>query len=169
MVAGELEKVDIKGVVSTEREPTVKCCAMITTDPKCNYLLGSKGTEGDLALGSDKEIISTDLVDYNIVSEEYSKLETESDTKPILDESDDKRNSMSYMSVNCVEEGVEWYRKNFPKVPDELLEPMARWSFGDLSKISRRAVKNDKKRTDKGKKSNLGGLAVKTGNFVVEF
>ena len=169
MTIGKLEKVDFKGIISTEQEPTEKCLAMITTDPKCDYILGSKGTESDFVFGSDREVISTDRVDYNIVSEEFSKLEVESNKKEIMADSDDKRNSMSYMSVNTIEDGVDWYRKNFPKVPDELLIPMARWSFGDLSKISRRAIKNDKKRTDKGKQSKLGGLEVKSGNFVLEF
>lgn len=169
MVAGTIDKFCIKEVISTEQEPTEKCCAMVTTDPKCNYILGSKGTKADMELGCDKEVISTNKVDYNIVKEETAIQETESDTKELMDDMDDKRNSMSYMSVNCVEEGVEWYRQNFPKVPDDLLLPMARWSFGDLSKISRRAVKNDKKRTDKGKKGNIPKFEVKTGNYVIEF
>lgn len=169
MVGGIVEKFCIKEVISTEQAPTEKCCAMITTDPKCNYILGSKGTDEDLGIGATKEIISTDRVDYNIVKEETATQESESDIKHLMDDMDDKRNSMSYMSVHTVEEGVEWYRQNFPKVPDELLFPMARWSFGDLSKLTRRAVKNDKKRTDRGKKGNIPKFEVKTGNYVIEF
>jgi len=144
------------------QKPTGKCLAMMTTDdPNCNYVCGSRGATDDLQrIQKNCCLISTDAVDYNIV-----KAQTEHTAEVV-----DKRDSMSFMSVNSVEEGIEWYRKNFPKVPDELLEPMARWNFGDLRDITGKDIKNDKKRIARGKKPKvMKGLEVKKGNFVVEF
>ena len=72
------------------------------------------------------------------------------------------------MSVNSVEEGEDWYKQNFPRIPEELYGMMSRWSFGDLSSVTKKSVKNDKKRVKKGKKPKQG-VEIKTGKFVVEF
>ena len=32
-----------------------------------------------------------------------------------------------------VDKGIDWYRKHYPKIPDELIEIMARYNFGDLN------------------------------------
>lgn len=144
-----------------KQEDTGKCLAMMTTDPMCDYICGSKGAVEDLQRIQDNcKLISTEQVDYNICKAQKDHTET------ILD----KRDSLSYMSVRSVEEGIDWYRNNFPKVPEELLEPMARWNFGNLSQITKKDVKNDNKRIKQGKKPKvMKCLEVKTGNFVVEF
>ena len=81
----------------------------------------------------------------------------------------DKRDNLSYMNVNNIEEGVEWYKRNFPKVPDDLYPIMARWNWGDLSTLTKKDVKNDKKRVAKGKKPKNCGFKMEKGNFVVKF
>ena len=144
-----------------EQDETDKCVAMITTDPKCDYICGSKGSAEDLQRIHDNcQLISSEQVDYNI-----GKAQEDHHQQTL-----DKRESMSFMSVKTVEEGIEWYRQNFPKIPEDLLEPMARWNFGDLSEITKKDVKNDKKRIKQGKKPKVvKGLEVKTGSFLVEF
>ena len=180
MVAGELEKycteeqveeLKRKAIEPAVVEKTEKCSAMLTDDPKLNYVFGSKGSEVDIEY---KEITTVDKYDYGFVSKE----EAEHDIKEqVVDYTDmkengvaDKRKTLSYMSVDGVEQGIEWYRENFPKVPEDLYPLMARWSFGDLSTITKKDIKNDTKRLKQGKKAKkLTGLEVHKGNFVVEF
>ena len=160
--ADEIEELQRKAIEPVEIEATDKSAVMITDDPKCNYICGSKGTQEDLTkLRENWKLISSEGVDYNLVTE------AQRDHKENVM---DKRDSLSYMSVNTVDEGIEWYRQNFPKVPEELLPMMARWNFGDLSLVTGKDVKNDKKRIERGKKPKMcGKLEVKKGNFVVEF
>ena len=160
MGGGTLELVR-KDIVSVEIEPSDRH-ALFTNDPKTNYICGSSGTDEDLRrMRENYELISTQGVDYAIVEE--AKIDHEDTTI-------DKRNSMSFMSVRSVEEGEVWYRENFPQIPEELYPIMARWNFGDLNTLTKKAVKNDKKRVKQGKKpKECGGLEVKKGPFVVKF
>lgn len=155
------EEVDILkklAIGEYEQEATDSRSVMITDDPKLNYVCGSGGTQEDLEKLRTQFVRVQDGIDYSIVQKEHS------------DAVVDGRNSLSFMNVKSIEEGIEWYRQNFPKVPDELLEPMARWNFGDLSQITKKDVKNDKKRIKQGKQPKVcKGLEVKTGNFVVKF
>ena len=154
----QLEQLKQLAIGNHEQAPTDSRAAMITTDPKLNYICGSGGTQEDLLAMRKQFIKVADGIDYNIVQKEHA------------DDVVDKRSSLSFMNVKSVEEGIDWYRLNFPKIPDELLEPMARWNFGDLSQITKKDVKNDKKRIARGKKPKVcEGLKVKNGNFVVKF
>jgi hypothetical protein len=163
----ELKELAIgKEIVSHTQEPTTGKAIILTEDDKLNYSFGSRGSEVDLDY---PEHILRDKIDYNFVTQEEAEEEINSDTKDLLEEKVDKRNSLSYMSVNSVDEGVEWYRQNFPKVPEDLLPLMARWSFGDLSEVTKKSVKNDAKRVKQGKKPKIKGLQVKKGPVVVTF
>ncbi len=162
----ELEELKRKAIEPVDIEKTEKRALIVTDDPKLNYRFGSGGTDTDLEFD---EVTPLHKIDYNIVTEQEAEKELNSDTKPIIEDSADKRNSLSYMSVACVEEGIEWYRANFPKVPEDLLPLMARWSFGDLSEVTKKSVKNDTKRVKQGKKPKQKGLEVKQGPFVLEF
>tara|TARA_B110000503_G_C7170919_1_gene424233 strand:- start:1938 stop:2471 length:534 start_codon:yes stop_codon:yes gene_type:complete len=150
----------IKPITSIETSNTYKL--MVTDDSRCNYLCGSKGIEEDMKEQNNKidYISSTDpSIDYNIVQQEKVDKEIEVD----------KRDSLSYMNVKSVEEGEEWYRQNFPKVPDELYAIMARWNWGDLQDVTKKSIKNDKKRISKGKKPKSVAMTSKQGKFIVEF
>ena len=172
MPAGELVKVDEIEDIDTERplkscnqEPTENKAFFVTQDPKLNYYFGGAGVDKDIEY---KERVGTDKLDYNIVKQEEAVIDLREDTQPIMDDRVDKRNSLSYMSVTSVGEGEEWYRQNFPKVPDDLYGLMARWSFGDLSEVTKKSVKNKKKK-DLKKNKKPEGLQVEKGNFVVTF
>ena len=73
------------------------------------------------------------------------------------------------MNVKNVEEGADWYKKEFPKLPDDLCDIMARWNWGDLSTLTKKDVKNDNKRIKKGKKPKQMGLEVKRGTYKIDF
>lgn len=188
MVAGKIEKVSINSIDTlstdeyknlqeaairdynlgedTEIEPTESSHVMLTTDERCNYVCGSKGIKEDMERIRDNfSVIDSSRVDYNIVTEKDIKAQEE-----FTDNCIDKRNSLSYMSVTTVEEGELWYRKHFPQIPDDLYPVMARWNFGDLSEITKKDIKNDKKRLARGKKAKVcKGLEVKKGPIVLKF
>ena len=182
MVAGKLEKfqdeIDYDEFI-TEGEPdeflmmrdddypepdipiSVTYKQMITTDHRCDYLCGSKGLDEDMGRVANTDVISTSNspIDYSIGVK-----------KPDEEVKEDKRDTISFMNVKTIEEGEEWYKQNFPGVPDELYPIMARWNWGDLSEITKKDIKNDKKRIKHGKKPKKPlVLERKVGKFIVEF
>jgi hypothetical protein len=184
MVAGKLEYVNpeyfTEGEVDDflihrddyEPEPelniptTDKYKYMVTNNPSCNYLIGSKGVDEDMNLIKGNSVVITTTnspIDYTIT------IGCKPD-EPLPDEVD-KRETLSYMSVKTIEEGEEWYKQNFPQIPEELYPIMARWNWGDLSEISKKDIKNDKKRVLRGKKPKKEPIVLerKTGNFIIEF
>ena len=67
-----------------------------------------------------------------------------------------------------VQSGIEWYKNHYPKVPDDLIEIMARYNFGDLKYATRKSIRNNVKKYKK-KNSDPKGLQVKKGPFKVTF
>ena len=55
-----------------------------------------------------------------------------------------KQKKLSYMNVKNVEEGADWYKTEFPKLPDDLCDIMARWNWGELETLTKKKLKNDK-------------------------
>ncbi len=156
--------------MSDEPEPeiTSKYTMLYTDDAKANYLCGSKGYEKDMNVKEDEitktDITTIDKYDYCIEVDLRKNKDDEIEYKE-----EDKRNSISFMSVNSIEEGIEWYRNNYPQMPEELLPLMARWNWGDLPTLTKKDIKNDNKRIKKGKKPKQMGLEIKTGKFKIDF
>ena len=121
---------------------------LITNDSKCNYLCGFSPEPEIIA--NNLEIVEFDKVDYMISNEPEPEL-------PIIkgmneNNTNDKQKTLSYLSVKSVEEGIEWYRKEFPKLPEEILPLMSRWNFGDLKDETKKSIKNKRKKTNKKQK-----------------
>tara|TARA_R110001632_G_scaffold31004_1_gene81152 strand:+ start:17 stop:463 length:447 start_codon:yes stop_codon:yes gene_type:complete len=121
---------------------------LITNDSKCNYLCGFS-PEPEL-IANNLEIVEFDKVDYMISNEPEPEL-------PIIkgmneNNTNDKQKTLSYLSVKSVEEGIEWYRKEFPKLPEEILPLMSRWNFGDLKDETKKSIKNKRKKINKKQK-----------------
>ena len=112
---------------------------LITNDERANFVCGTKGFDEDLKRET-QEYTMLDRVDYGIALEPEPEL---------AEQQTDARKNISYMNVKNVEEGVEWYRKNDPRIPEELLGFMSRWSFGDLSTITKKQVRNERKKAAK--------------------
>jgi len=142
-------------------EPTDKITMLYTDDPKANFICGSKGYEEDIKVQQpyDKDLVDISKYDYMIDDEPTENTDT----------TEDKRKTISYMSVNSIEEGIEWYKTQYPKIPDDLYPIMARWNWGDLGTLTKKDVKNDIKRLKKGQKPKNMCLEVKTGTFKVDF
>ena len=74
---------------------------------------------------------------------------------------------MSYLQINSVEAGTEWYKAN-TKYPDEVCEMMAKYEWGDLKYTTKKEFKNQRKKTERKKNKPLG-LTVKKGPVVLPF
>lgn len=152
---------------------------LYTDDEKANYICGLvkkdevKGAEDLISV--NKEYTHLSKVDYQIKEIEP---EPEPEDDEIIDDNKDyNENSkndkvdptktLSFMNVKSVEEGIEWYRQHNPKIPEDLLPLMARWNWGDLSTITKKQVKNERKK--KAKKENKSLQIRRDKTFVVEF
>ena len=80
---------------------------------------------------------------------------------------------LSFLGINDgeVEKGKEWYLRNDPKLPEDIAELMARYSFGDLKNLTKKEAKNKRKKLAKKGTTIYEDkkLEVKKGEFVLEF
>ena len=119
---------------------------LLTNDFKSNYICGYS-PEPEL-IAKNVEIISPDKVDYMISNEPEPE-------EPIIKgegTTEDLQKTLSYLSVKSVEEGINWYRNQFPKLPEELLPLMSRWNFGNLRDETKKSIRNRKKKENKKQK-----------------
>jgi GTPase involved in cell partitioning and DNA repair len=118
---------------------------LFTDNDKTNYICGFSPEPKIIA--ETTEIIDINKVDYMIDAEREEAKEDY-----VTNEMKDKQKTLSYLSVKSVEEGIEWYRKEFPKLPEELLPLMSRWNWGDLNEQTKKSVKNKRKKNNKKEK-----------------
>ena len=102
--------------------------------------------------GEEKETTDFDKFDYEVSAETLNKKRT--DGKEIHKEG----LPLSFIHIDNEEDGINWYKKNYPKIPDDLLPIIARYNWGDP--ITKKAIKNEKKKIIKTLKKD--GLKVKT-------
>jgi len=107
----------------------------------------------------------------DLMNKVKSQEQIEKDCANFEKDINDKKNSLSFLNVKSVEEGADWYKQQFPKLPDEFAEIMGRWNWGDLNDLTKKTVKNDKKKIAKGNKKTKEkyALGVNKGNFVISF
>ena len=157
-------------------DDTTKRHMLLTDDPKLNYMCGYE-KEIETIVTGEKKIIDIGKVDYMIDTvddepqPELPDIEDNlSDTSNIhsLVYGEDKTKTLSYLSVKSVEEGIDWYRKEYPKVPEELIPMMARWSWGNLNDVTKKEIKNNIKKQRK-KEAKQKGLVITKKPVVVTF
>ena len=139
-------------------EPQV--IAKITTDnPALNYDI----------VNTDKPVeklngfyVPYDKMDYRIPRDDSAIRRGFKEDMPI-----------SFLSIKDgeLEKGKEWYLSQFPKLPNEIAELLARYNWGDLKYQTKKKIKNDRKKAlKKGKKYEpLSNMEVKQGKFDVSF
>ena len=154
-------------------EDTLKRHMILTDDSKANFMCGFEPKpigNGDLISGGEKEIIGLDKVDY-MLNTETDEPEPEFNNADIIakqNTQEDKQKTLSYLSVKSVEEGIEWYKKEFPKLPDELIPMMSRWNFGDLKDETKKSVRNNRKKNKK-KELKQSGLKIVNKPILISF
>lgn len=121
-------------------------------DEKLNYICGNN---------QEKEYADSNMYDYFVSADTLNEKRTDGKTP--------HKNGVpySFLQVKNELDGIEWYRTHYPKIPEELLPIMARYNWGEP--ITKKAVKNEKKKLKKKEQKQAGKLKVKTGSFTVDF
>ena len=110
---------------------------------------------------TNTEYTGIDAYDYHVSAETLNNLR--SDKKEIHKDGV----PISFLQITNEIDGIEWYKKHYPKIPEELLPVIARYHWGEP--ITKKAVKNERKKFNKKLQKENNKLIRKTGNFVVEF
>lgn len=146
--------------------------AIMTDDPRLNYIVVpkpeddsfEKDTEG-CGLASNTVMTPLEKYDYYVPLPESEK-EKGIHKTPL---------PASFLQIKegDVKAGIEWYRSHYPKVPDDLIEIMARYNFGDLKYATRKSIRNGAKKYKK-KNNNMTpplikGLIVKNEKHIITF
>tara|TARA_R110000744_G_scaffold323202_1_gene429080 strand:+ start:189 stop:611 length:423 start_codon:yes stop_codon:yes gene_type:complete len=123
-------------------------------DPRFNFTYMKKEHIDNFHL--DPEIMYTDNLDYGLKICEGDK----SYISPVM--------PISLAQIKTIEEGEEWFKDKYPKLPSEYWSIMAKYYFKEP--FTKKSLKNDlKKLNKKGKCKNLQGLKIIRGKFKVEF
>lgn len=119
----------------------------------------------------DKELEKTGEYIKDLMSKVKTQEEIEKNCANFEKDVNDKRQSLSFLNVKDEKEGALWYKQQFPKLPEEFAEIMGRWNWGDLSQMTKKTSKNDKKKIAKGHKKTKEKYEFqkKEGNFVITF
>tara|TARA_R110000796_G_scaffold14404_1_gene47047 strand:- start:351 stop:908 length:558 start_codon:yes stop_codon:yes gene_type:complete len=113
-------------------------------DSKMNFVIGK-----ELKSKKPYELVSTlKNYDFIIPAEEInkkSKCKTHTDGLPI-----------SFIQIDNIKDGVEWYRANYPKIPDELYPIIARYHWGNA--INKNTLRKERKALKSKKKKEVKKL-----------
>tara|TARA_R110002124_G_scaffold17446_1_gene72885 strand:+ start:8817 stop:9329 length:513 start_codon:yes stop_codon:yes gene_type:complete len=169
---------DYQDKKAIQKQTQSDCYNMLNVnDPRANYVCGTKGLDADIE-EAGKTYTPLSKMDYYMGSSVgdlkncdcVNSLEPEPEDGPVIEP--DKRKTLSFLQVKSIEEGIEWYRRFDPKIPDELLPLLARWNWGDLSTITKKQVKNERKKDKRKGKKNKGlltGMTIRKEPVVINF
>tara|TARA_R110000765_G_scaffold261632_1_gene361639 strand:+ start:339 stop:878 length:540 start_codon:yes stop_codon:yes gene_type:complete len=99
------------------------------TNDKLSYCFGT---------AEEKEVSSFDNMDYQVSAETLNKGRKEPlhvDGLPL-----------SFLQITTELDGIEWYKKNYPKLPDELLPIVARYHWGEP--LNKKLLKKERKKIE---------------------
>jgi len=157
---GDLREEFVK--MAVEEIPETFCqedtLQITSNDERFNYLFVNK-EDVEKKIYKPKEFLDLDRIDYDIIVKK-GEPETE-DSLGTLDET----RPASFFKVKSVEEGVDYYLKKNPDLPEDVAEIMARYTFGVKEPI----VKEDTSKKKNKKVKSQDKLEVKHGKFVVDF
>jgi len=134
-------------------------------DPKLNYFFGVNEKENNNV--NMVYPLDSDCLDYTISPEVLNNNRT--DGKQIHTQ----HTPLSFLNIKSEEEGLLWYKKHYPKIPDDLLPIIARYHWGD--KLNNKTIKKETKRNKKKaeKVNNSIGLQIrntdKENPFIISF
>ena len=86
-------------------------------DSKLNFTIGDKI--------DNTEYTMLNYVDYEVPAKVLNDKRTDGD-EPHKDGL-----PLSFLQIQTEEEGIEWYKLNYPKIPEDLLPIIARYHWGD--------------------------------------
>jgi len=134
-----------------------------SNDSRLNYcFIKKEELENEVNLRpSLPEWLDKDKIDYDIVV----KKEDDDDNHTVGLGKLDKTLPASYCAVKSVEEGIEWYKRKHPDLPEAFYEVIANYTWGK-KKEEEEPKKNKKK---KKRKNRAQQLRISKGNFSVKF
>lgn len=72
---------------------------------------------------------------------------------------------LSFLQIDNEEDGIIWYMKHYPRIPDELYPIIARYHWGEP--ITKKGIKNEKKKIERKLKDK--GLIVENKKVSLKF
>lgn len=72
---------------------------------------------------------------------------------------------LSFIQIETEEQGIEWYKIHYPKIPDDLLPIIARYHWG--KPITKKGLKNERKKIEKNLSKR--GLSVEHKKVSISF
>ena len=116
----------------------------VASDPRASYTLINSKVELQKYNPAFTEWVSPHKVDFNLMppdglQQHYEKSVVKTQGLP-----------MSFLQVQSVEEGTEWYKMN-TRYPDEVCEMLSQYEWGDLRYTTKKEFKNLKKKTHRKK------------------
>jgi hypothetical protein len=118
-------------------------------DPKLNFCFGGAENKDNL--------VGIENYDYEISAETLNKhndTDIHKDAIPI-----------SFLQVENELDGIDWYKKHYPKIPDDLLPIIARYHWGEP--FTKKGLKNEKKKIEKKVKAK--GLTIENKKINLTF
>lgn len=154
-------KEELGGASAPEQTKEIKPLKQILADDdRLNYcFMKLEDIENPNSVYKEPEWLDKELIDYDIVVKKGQE-----DTDELIGTLD-KTLPSSYFTIKTVEEGVDWYLKKNPDLPESVAEIMARYTWGD--KQEKTTPENVSKKKKKKKKPD--GLEVKKGKFLIDF
>ena len=119
-------------------------------DNRMSYTLGNN------VMNTDGNMIGIEKYDYQVPLEELNKTSKVKHKEGL---------PLSFLQIQSEEEGIEWYAKNYPKLPDELLPIIARHHWGEP--ITKKGLKNEKKKIER--KLQKKGLVIERNPVSLKF
>lgn len=111
-------------------------------DPKLSYVIPNTKEDGDELINSETSSIRK--YDYEVPAEYLNKIQGREEGDKIYHK---EGLPISFIQIKTEEEGIEWYKENYPKIPDDLLPVIARYHWGQP--ITKKVLKNEKKKIEK--------------------
>ena len=135
---------------------------IFSNDNRLNYTFIKKEELEDEERGTRlPEWLDRDKIDYDVV---VKKVEDTDDFTVGMGKLDETLPA-SYCAIKTLEEGIEWYKHKYPEYPDDFIEILARYQWGEQPKEPPKEVKKKKKKNKKA----LNKLKVRQGKFKLEF
>ena len=135
---------------------------VISSDSRLNYCFVKKDQlEDNVDLRPAlPEWLDKDLIDYDIVV----KKEDDDNFTCGMGKLD-KTLPSSYCAIKNVEDGIAWYQRKYPELPDTFYEVIANYTWGKSSPEE----ETPKKKAKKKRQNRAQKLRVSKGKFEVQF
>tara|TARA_R110002126_G_scaffold18542_1_gene70832 strand:+ start:6462 stop:6983 length:522 start_codon:yes stop_codon:yes gene_type:complete len=170
---------EILGNINAEmkKQLETKQHALITEDPRMNYMVVPLPPKSELGFleDSDPDGTGIGLAPNEVMTpiEKYDfYIPLSEDDKENTKHTEPLKYSFLQIKEGEVDKGIDWYKRYYPKIPDELIEIMARYNFGDLKYATKKKIRNDGKKYIKKynkKPEAIKGLTINHAPQIITF